>query len=304
MKLKEDSPSDVGVIVGRFQVDELHHGHIDLIKSVFENHDKVIIFLGLSPMKCTYNNPLDFESRKQMIQEKFPEANILYIKDMRSDEKWSKTLDGMISDVVGPHQTVSLYGGRDSFIKHYVGKYKCIELIQDSYISGSMIRKKISNKVKSSPNFRAGVIWCVMNQYINATPCVDIVIFNEDNSKILLARKVNEDKFRFVGGHVDVGESLEEAVKRETSEETGLEIGDISYLGSQSIDDWRHRNEKSAITTCLFRAKVIFGRPEAMDDIEELRWFDVKKLNLVDILVEEHIQLAKLLDIGFDEVKF
>jgi len=297
MKPKIDPPTDVGVIVGRFQVDELHDAHIDLIQSVIDRHDKIIIFLGLSPIKCTYNNPLDFESRKQMIQEEFPDANILYIKDVGSDKVWSKRLDEMISDVVGPHQTVSLYGSRSSFIGHYNGQYNCIELEQTSFISGSIIRKKISNKVKSSPEFRAGVIWCTMNQYINATPCVDIAIFNEGGTKVLLARKPNEDKFRFIGGHVNAGENFERAAKREVVEETGLEVGDITYVGSLVVDDWGHRGEKSDITTALFRAKLIFGRPEANDDIEELKWFEVENFNPETILVKEHIQLAEMLSL-------
>lgn len=300
MKPKTDPPTDVGVIIGRFQVDELHDAHIDLIQSVIDRHDKIIIFLGLSPIKCTYNNPLDFESRKQMILEKFPAVIVLYIKDVGSDRVWSKNLDEKISDVVGPHQTVSLYGSRSSFIGHYNGQYNCIELEQTSFISGSSIRKKISNKVKSSPEFRGGVIWCTMNQYINATPCVDIAIFNDDGTKVLLARKPNEYKFRFIGGHVNAGENFERAAKREVSEETSLEVDDISYVGSCVVDDWRHRSEKSDITTCLFRAKRVFGKPEAKDDIEELRWFDVENFNPETILVKEHIQLAEMLSIGLD----
>ena len=304
MKPKTNPSTDVGIIVGRFQVDELHDAHVDLIQYVFDQHPKVIIFLGLSPIKCTFNNPLDFESRKQMVQEKFPEAIILYIKDMSSDEKWSYRLDGMISDVVGPHQTVSLYGGRSSFTDHYSGKYNCIELEQESFISGSNIRKKISNQVKSSSEFRAGVIWCIMNQYINATPCVDIAIFNEEKTKLLLARKPNEDKFRFVGGHVDAGETFENAVKREIIEETSLEVGNLTYIGSHVVDDWRHQNEKSDITTCLYSVIRVFGRPEAKDDVEELRWFDfsmslTRRSNLLDVIVKEHVPLMELL---FDHI--
>ena len=49
MKPKTNPSTDVGIIVGRFQVDELHDAHVDLIQYVFDQHPKVIIFLGLSP---------------------------------------------------------------------------------------------------------------------------------------------------------------------------------------------------------------------------------------------------------------
>ncbi len=93
---------DVGVIIARFQVHELHEGHIDLIKNVCSEHEKVIIFLGLSPCMVTQNNPLDFESRKQMILDKFPSVNVLYIKDQEEDKNWSKELDEKINDLIFP----------------------------------------------------------------------------------------------------------------------------------------------------------------------------------------------------------
>ena len=120
--------AEVGVLVGRFQVDELHDGHKMLINRVSNTHEKVILFLGLSPARVTRNNPLDFESRKQMILSVYPNVNVLYIKDVPSDDVWSKNLDQQIRDLVGPMATVVLYGGRESFIDHYTGKYPTEEI--------------------------------------------------------------------------------------------------------------------------------------------------------------------------------
>ena len=91
--MKDARPQyDVGALVGRFQVHELHEAHKALIQHVFDNHEKVIIFLGLSPLPVSFNNPLDFESRKQMILAEFPEAIVLYCKDTVSDEVWSRMI--------------------------------------------------------------------------------------------------------------------------------------------------------------------------------------------------------------------
>lgn len=304
----KDQVTDVGVIVGRFHVDKLHDGHVKLIQKVWDNHDRVIIFLGLSPIKSTINNPLDFEARKQMLEASFPDTIILYIKDMKSDHKWSKVLDKMIDDMINPGNSVTLYGGRTSFINRYHGKWidSCMELDEVPLVSGTKIRKKISNKTKASPEFRAGVIWGVTNQFVNAVPCVDIAIFDESGyNKVLLGRKEHEEKFRFVGGHVDASETYEQAAVREAREETGLEVGDLKYITSVVVDDWRHRNEKTKITTAFFKAKRIFGRPEANDDIHELKWFDImtyhdididaEKLILKQTFVDDHIILAQKL---------
>jgi len=66
------SGQDVGIIIGRFQVHQLTQAHKELIQFVIDRHTKVVIFLGLSPLLVTRNNPLDFESRKQMILKEFP----------------------------------------------------------------------------------------------------------------------------------------------------------------------------------------------------------------------------------------
>lgn len=278
---------DVGVIVGRFQVDNLHEGHIDLIQRVIDSHSKVIIFLGLSPCKCTVNNPLDFEARKQMILSRFPNVIVLYILDQYSDVAWSDNLDSQIKNIVGPNQSVVLYGSRDSFIKYYSGKYECSELEQTVFISGTDIRKKIANNVVASPEFRKGVIWTVNNQYPKCFPTVDAAII-KDFSHILLGKKDKEPKYRFPGGFVSPGETFETAVLREAYEETGLFFKEPPrYLGSFVINDWRYRSEVDKITSAFFILNYSEGIPTPGDDIHELRWFPLAK-SLEDVIVEEH----------------
>jgi len=302
MKRKREQ-TDVGVIVGRFHVDDLHEAHTDLIQSVINENVKVIIFLGLAPTKVTINNPLDFESRKQMLLEAFPDVNVLYIKDMRDDDAWSRKLDDQIADLTGPASTVTLYGSRESFIDHYTtNKYRTCVMEQEIFVSGTEIRKKIGKKVKADSKFRRGVIWAVYNQYPKVYPTVDIAIWNEDYTKLLLGRKREETQFRFIGGFVGPKESYEQAARREANEETHLEISNPVYIDSFEVDDWRYRREQDTITTAFFEAKRIFGKPTPDDDIEELRWFDFADLELEDV-VEEHIPLLKALRAKDNKVK-
>ena len=290
MKKVQKPSVDVGVLVGRFQVHELHAAHLDLIQSVCSEHGKVVIFLGLSPLMVTQNNPLDYESRKQMIQEKFPNVIILYVNDCFSDEVWSEALDAQLKPVLNPGQTAILYGSRDSFISHYHGKHPTQELIQEVYVSGSESRKTISKKVKASPDFRAGVIWAAYNQYPKCYPTVDIAIFNEDYTKLLMARKPKEDKYRFVGGFADPkSENYEADARREVAEETGIETSEMEYIGSAKIPDWRYRSEVDCIKTLFFRTKYVFGAVRANDDIVEARWFEWDKLTKNQLVETHHI---------------
>lgn len=283
---------DVGVIVGRFQVPDLHFAHRDLIQHVVDNHHKVIIFLGLSPLMVTQENPLDFEARKQMILAEFPDVNVLYVKDMPSDDVWSRNLDEKIDDLTTPAQSVVLYGGRDSFIEHYLGKYSTRELEQDVWIAGSEIRKEVSRKsVKASPDFRTGVVWAAYSRFPTVYTTVDIAVFNEDFQKILLGRKANETQFRLFGGFADPkSNSFEQDARREIHEEAGIEITDPKYVGSFNIDDWRYRSEVDIIRTMLFIAKYQSGPARPGDDIAEVRWFMINELD-VSMIVPSHREI-------------
>jgi|LakMenEpi03Aug12_release.lakeMendotaPanAssembly.Ray.scaffolds.fasta_scaffold36447_2 bifunctional NMN adenylyltransferase/nudix hydrolase len=275
MKEKVNKPTDVGVIVGRFQVNELHEAHIDLITSVTNKHDRVLVFLGNSIIRNTTSNPLDYRARRAMIADKFPNVEIHYINDNPSDLAWSKNLDKLISEQLMPLQTVTLYGSRDSFLKGYSGKYNTCELEATTFISGTEVRRRVSNNYPATSDYRAGMIAATAYRYPTAFQCVDIAVVN-DKQEVLLARKPDEKKWRFIGGFSDPRtSSLEEDAKREVQEEAGIEVEIISYLGSTLIDDWRYRGEQDKIKTALFLAKYIFGKPEGADDIAEVKWVPI-----------------------------
>lgn len=276
--------SNVGIVVGRFQVHKLTEAHFKLIQMVLERHQKVIIFLGvsgISPVPSTKRNPLDFELRKQMLEKAFEGNNLIvsYVKDMKYDKTWSKHLDSKIRDLVSPNQSVQLYGGRDSFIEHYSGEYPTEQLEPDVYLkmSGTELRDQLKVKAESSDMFRAGVIWANENQFKHAIAAVGVAVFNEDYTKILLGRKKNETKYEFFGGFTDIEDETYEATGiREVKEEAGgIEIGDLQYICSGKVNEWRYKNESDKVYTTIFAAKYMFGSIIPADDITECKWFDL-----------------------------
>ena len=266
---------DCGVVIGRFQVNELHEAHIDLINSVIQKHDRVLLFLGNSIIRNTTSNPLDYRARRAMIADKFPNVEIHYINDNPSDTAWSKSLDKQIGEQLLPLQSVTLYGSRDSFLKAYSGKYNVCELEATTFISGTEVRRRVCNNYPPTADYRAGMIAATAYRYPTAFQTVDIAVVNE-KGEILLARKPDEKKWRFIGGFSDPRSvSLEADAKREVTEEASIEVDDITYLGSTLIDDWRYRGEHDKIKTALFLAKYIYGKPEGADDIAEVKWVQI-----------------------------
>ena len=288
----QEKQTEIGVVIGRFQLHELHEAHIELIQHVIDRHDKVIIFLGTSSAIGTQRHPLDFITRKYMIEEQFQNLVILPLPDNKSDEVWSNQITTKVREVF-PSGSVTLYGSRDSFIPHYKGNWNCVELEPSSYVNATDIRKKLAKKVLESSDFRAGIIYSVYNQYPITHSTVDLLI-KKDN-KILLGRKPTQKEFRFVGGFVDPTDETEiQSCKREGQEETGLELDNFKFICSRKVEDWRYRGIKErGIMTHFYECDVIFGCPTPMDDIEELRWFefDYLKENYKTVLVGEHIKL-------------
>ena len=77
-------------------------------------------------------------------------------------------------------------------------------------------------------------------------PTVGIFIFNQKGEVLLLQSYKWPGVYVVPGGHVELGEHLEEAVVREVKEETGLDIYDPEFIiFQQFIYDagfWKHRH--------------------------------------------------------------
>lgn len=306
MELKKKAYT-VGVVMARFQCHELHEAHKELIDTVLAEHPKVMIFLGLAPVRGSIRDPLPFQPRKQMLleaypHEKYPNLSIGYIKDDRSNEDWSKKLDENIKDAIGPLDTVVLYGSRDSFLTSYRGKFDTRELQATRHVSGTELRAKIAQAPQSNPQFRAGAIWATAQRYPTVYSTLDVVVFNPADRRVLLARKPLETGYRFIGGFVDPKDnSFEEGALRELSEEAGITVGlaGLRYVGSAKVNDWRYKsNPSEKIMTHLYVGIYVHGCPQADDDIAEVRWFNFDELlsseKAVNLLVEEHVPLWEM----------
>jgi nucleoside triphosphatase len=66
-------------------------------------------------------------------------------------------------------------------------------------------------------------------------PTVGALIFNAKQELLLLQSHKWLDKYVVPGGHVELGETIQETVRREAKEETGLDIYDLEFLCFQEF---------------------------------------------------------------------
>ncbi|BAT70978.1 conserved hypothetical protein [Thermosulfidibacter takaii ABI70S6] len=133
---------------------------------------------------------------------------------------------------------------------------------------------------------------CGFIQYVNPTVGVAVIILQ--NNKILLGKRCKEpfkDHWCIPCGHVEWGEDVREAAKREFKEETGLEV-EIEKV----FDVHSNFHHPLKLTVGIwFWGRIVGGKLQAGDDLSEVDFFDIYNLPQpmafpTDIIVIENIK--------------
>jgi len=99
----------------------------------------------------------------------------------------------------------------------------------------------------------------------------DCVVF-DDEVRVLLVRRAHppfKGFYALPGGFVEVGETVEEACRRELIEETGVKVGRLRLIGVYSDPK---RDPRGHSCSVAFMAKVARARAKAGDDAEAAQW--------------------------------
>ncbi len=113
---------------------------------------------------------------------------------------------------------------------------------------------------------------CGADHFPHIHPCAIVLV--KRGSELLLTRKKEwtPGRYSLVAGFVDFGESLEECAVREVREETGIEICNVRYVGSQN---WPFPAQVMA----GFVADYAGGEIRVdHHELEDARWFTVDAL--------------------------
>jgi ADP-ribose pyrophosphatase YjhB (NUDIX family) len=113
---------------------------------------------------------------------------------------------------------------------------------------------------------------CGYAAYYNPKPVACAIPVNEDGTVILLRRGFDPGRglWTFPGGFVDLGESVEDAARRETDEELGMAVELGALVGVYSRADDR-------VVLIVYRALAL-GRPQTTPEAIEVRSFDPSEI--------------------------
>ena len=129
--------------------------------------------------------------------------------------------------------------------------------------------------------FHKGVIGYLeyMAQKLQNGPFTTVdAIIEIDEGIVLIERSNPPFGWALPGGFVDYGESLEEAVKREMKEETGLDISGLKQFHTYS-EPGRDPRFQTIATVFIAQAK---GKPQAGDDAQGLKIIKLSEIEKVD----------------------
>lgn len=121
-------------------------------------------------------------------------------------------------------------------------------------------------------------------------PTVGIFIFNKAGEMLLLKSHKFPGRYVVPGGHVELGERLEEAAIREAKEETGLDVYDLKFINFQQFiydpSFWKRRH---------FIFFDFLGRADSLDvqlNDEAQEYFWVKLESALELPLDEYTRTS------------
>jgi ADP-ribose pyrophosphatase YjhB (NUDIX family) len=124
------------------------------------------------------------------------------------------------------------------------------------------------------------------------------VFVADDQDRVLLIRRTDNDLWALPGGAQDIGEYIAETAVRETREEAGVEIEVTGLIGIYTnpnhLVEYSDGEVRQQFSIC-FRARYVSGSPTASSESSEVRWVTRDQLDELPI----HLSMRLRIDRGY-----
>lgn len=120
---------------------------------------------------------------------------------------------------------------------------------------------------------------CAFEWYYNPKPTNAAVLENDTGEILFVKRKVAPKKgfWDLPGGFIDIKETAEDSTRREIKEELGIDVEELSYIGSY-LERYLYQKINYYILAFAFSGKVITQKITPDDDVSETTFFPKDKL--------------------------
>jgi nucleoside triphosphatase len=130
---------------------------------------------------------------------------------------------------------------------------------------------------------------------------VGAVILNPDDEVLICRSTKWNKKYIIPGGHIELGEEMEDALKREVIEETGLEIYDIELFSLK--DSLKSSDLDKHFIFIDYLCRTDSYNVKLNDEADLYKWISLDELDDYDIGVFVKILLEELRDKNSTEFK-
>ncbi len=138
------------------------------------------------------------------------------------------------------------------------------------------------------------------------TPKVVVgAIICNDKDEIFLARSTKwKDRWIVPGGHLEFGETLKQAIRREIKEETCLEVSGIKLIGVKESIFSKEYNKREHMIFIDFSCRAKTSKITLNDELQEYIWTGPDKALQLNLniftreLIEKYIDIQKSKDNG------
>lgn len=120
-----------------------------------------------------------------------------------------------------------------------------------------------------------------MQQYPELT--VGATILNSEGKVLLCKSHKWDNAYVIPGGHVELGETMEEALKREVMEETGLTVYDVKIVGMNESIFHPSFHEKRHFVFVNFLCRTNEADVKLDDESENFIWADLNEIEQYDL---------------------
>jgi len=121
---------------------------------------------------------------------------------------------------------------------------------------------------------------------INSVVPSVVAIVTDDQDRVLMIHKTDNDLWALPGGGHEPGESIAQTVVREVKEETGYDVEVVSISGMYTNPNHRMKYDDGEVRqqfSIAFNARLMGGQPQTSSESRAVEWLTREQVDELDV---------------------